>query len=61
MYREDKFKEKLKTTLESIDENFVPKHIGNGIYLCKEMNLICNKDFLDEVNNAIIEEVKNKR
>lgn len=61
MCSENNFKEKLKTTLDSIDENFAPKHIGNGIYLWKEMNLICSKDFLDEVNNAIIEEVKNKR
>ena len=56
----DKFEEKLKATLEDMDNQFIPKHIGDGIYIIKEMSLICNREFLEEVNNAIVEEIKNK-
>ena len=54
----------IENTLLEIEKtygNLLPKHIGNGIYIVKGIGLMCDEKFIEEVNNAILEDVKDKR
>lgn len=54
----------IENTLPEIEKtygNLSPKHIGNGIYIVKGIGLMCDEKFIEEVNNAILEDVKDKR
>lgn len=44
--------------INDFDNKFIPKHIGNGIYVVEWFGLMCDENFIEELNDAIIEEVK---
>jgi len=55
------FIENTLSETEKTDGNLSPKHIGNGIYIVNGIGLMCDEKFIEEVNNAILEDVKDKK
>ena len=56
-------KDLIENTLYEIEKtygNLLPKHIGNGIYIINDVGIMCNEKFIEDVNNAILEDVKDK-
>ena len=53
----------IENTLPEIEKtygNLLPKHIGNGIYIINDIGIMCNEKFIEDLNNAILEDVKDK-
>ena len=46
---------KLEETLDAMDGKLVPRHVGNGLYIVEGMGLMCNREFLDEVDRVILQ------
>lgn len=55
------FRKALDEAFASLDDGYVHRHIGDGWYTCENMGLVFNQEFLEEVDRAVMEELKNSK
>lgn len=51
----------MKTIIETEEDAGAMTDTENKWYIVRDMGLVCNQEFLDEVDKAIIEEIKKDR